>query len=474
MALLTLRDLIVERAQAAPAAPYIRVGETEYSNEDVLSLSVWFSDFIRARTSTSPRNRVGVSATSSQYLPIMIWAAVVSGTELVFVPNYARLQSRQPSLVELGVDVLFAEIAEVPEEAGIFSLPNLFRTACRQLRSAATIALTGYQPDGAGSFVFHTSGTEGEPKLVRCEFAKCLGAIQSMKAGGALSHAIDQTAFVSQPLYHSYGLSSFLEYSFVGSRVVLPSGKSPLGPAGELLNGPGPREVTAVEGVPYFWAQCARLSDRMQLPRLKHMGVGGGPLDQEIMTLLVRRFPGVTVSVRYGLTETPSVVSHKVFRLPYGEYWKSSGRTMPGYHVTIVDETMTALEPNQEGEIVVEGPFVATTDAVLRTGDIGYLTTDGELVVVGRKSVFIKHRGFRVSPEPVESAIGQFSGVVDCRVVARGDKLVAEVVHEDGLSKADIFAFLRSTLPGHCVPDEIVRVQEVPRTYSGKISRAGQ
>ncbi len=474
MALPTLRDLIIERVHAEPGAPYIRVGDTEYSNQDVLSLSVWFSDFIRAQTATSARKRVGVSATSSHYLLVIVWAAVVGDWELVFVPNYPRLESLQSSLVELGVDVLFSETAEVPDEVSIFPLPKLFAFACRQPRRAAAASWIRSRPDGAGAFVFHTSGTEGAPKLVRCEFSKCLGAIQSMKAGGALCHAIDQTAYISQPLYHSYGLSSFLEYSAVGSRLVLPSGLSPLGPAGELLKGAISGKVTAVEGVPHFWAQCARLRDRLQLPRLKHIGVGGGPLDPEILTPLVTRFPGVTVSVRYGLTETPSVVAHKVFRPPYVDDWRSSGRTMPGYHVKIASDTMTSLGPDHEGEIVVEGPFVATNDGVLRTGDLGYLTTDGELVVVGRKSAFIKHRGFRISPETVESAIGQFPGVVDCRILARGDKLVAEVVHEDGLPKAGIFAFLRTTLPSHCVPDEIVSVQEVPRTYSGKITRAGQ
>jgi acyl-coenzyme A synthetase/AMP-(fatty) acid ligase len=148
---------------------------------------------------------------------------------------------------------------------------------------------------------------------------------------------------------------------------------------------------------------------------------------------------------------------------------------LPVYNVEIVDEAGRILDRNQEGEILVSGECVGTylgqSESHLLTGDTGYLTNSDELVINGRKSVYIKYRGFRISPEWVESIIVSFNGIQDCRVLMIDSRLVAEVVYDDSISHSDILAFMSTRLPGYAIADEVVRVESVQRTPSGKIKR---
>ena len=117
------------------------------------------------------------------------------------------------------------------------------------------------------------------------------------------------------------------------------------------------------------------------------------------------------------------------------------------------------------------GTYLGQTENRLSTGDTGYINGSNELVINGRKSLYLKNRGFRVSPDQVESVISSLCGVQDCRVLMIDSKLVAEVVYDDSTSGGDILSFLSTRLPSYAVVDEVVRVQSVPRTRSGKVKR---
>jgi acyl-coenzyme A synthetase/AMP-(fatty) acid ligase len=227
--------------------------------------------------------------------------------------------------------------------------------------------------------------------------------------------------------------------------------------------------------VPYFYSQLSKLAGRFIMPALNHLGLGGGGLDNIAFDKLREVYPAITVSVRYGMTETPSVVSHRIFRSISRVDRDSSGQVLPVYKVEIVDTSGRTLARNQEGEIVVSGDCVGTYlgqgGSRLLTGDTGYITDRNELVINGRKSLYIKNRGFRVSPERVESVIASLDGVQDCRVLMVDSKLVAEVVYDDSISQGDILDHMGARLPGYAIADEVVRVESVPRTPSGKIKR---
>lgn len=335
------------------------------------------------------------------------------------------------------------------------------------------------------AFIFQTSGTTGEAKWVEVSHGHFLAAIEGLWRAGGLSHAMEQVVYLTPPLFHSYGLSSPLEYTFVGSTIALPRGISPLGAVGDLREPNLAANITAIEGVPYFYAQLSKLSKRgrgnpLWLPKLRHIGYGGGALVPTVFERLRAGYPVQTCSVRYGMTETPSVVSQKIFNFVGDEDWTSSGLVLPLYDLRIVDETGTIALPGQVGEICLKGnclalPYVGEFDNgvdFFATGDLGYFDNNQELHVVGRKSVYLESRGFRVSPEYVESVAGLHEDVHDCQALNFNGSLWLNVVPiVSALSTNELLSFLSERLPGYAVPDQIKFVKSIERTSSGKIRR---
>ena len=258
-----------------------------------------------------------------------------------------------------------------------------------------------------------------------------------MHSAGCLGHAAGRTVFLTVPLFHSYGLSASLEYLSAGGTLVFPSGASQFGPVGEL-NEPHVRDsVEAIEAVPYFYEQLVKLVGRLRPPRIVHVGFGGGAVSTNTTEVLQGYWPQAGYSVRYGLTETPSVVSHKVEALAQRRDPRAAGSVLSCYDVQIADGRGRPVGRGREGAIVLYGEnlgsYLGTAPAEgFETGDLGFMDESGELFVTGRKAAFLKNRGFRISPERLESLLLTMHGIRDGRVLMRDNRLLAELVADDG------------------------------------------
>jgi len=473
----SLSSLLIQQERKDPERTYLcgQFGSISYGA--TLTLVRHLAQRLVLYSPAAGRRVVGLSTEIPEHVAYIVWATIFADISIVFLPRCRDPVVMRRAMKEASVEVLLTDEPALLQELWCLDLKDIVRSALsgggQPGAPAKDIPAAPCESDAG--FVFQTSGTAGEPKWVQCEYRKFSSVIECMLHSGMLDHARDQSVFLTPPLYHSYGLSAFLEYTSTGSTIIFPQGASPLGPVGDLGDSALRDTVTAIEGVPYFYSQLSKLADRFIMPALNHLGLGGGGMDNIAFARLREAYPASTVSVRYGLTETPSVVSHKLFRPPFREDRGSSGRVLPVYNVDIVDRTGRALDRNQEGEIMVSGDCVGTylgqSGGHLLTGDTGYLTDSNELVINGRKSVYIKNRGFRVSPEWVESVIASFNGIQDCRVLMVDSRLVAEVVYDDSISHRDILAFISTRLPGYAIADEVVRVESVPRTLSGKIKR---
>ena len=231
--------------------------------------------------------------------------------------------------------------------------------------------------------------------------------------------------------------------------------------------------------MPHFYEQLVKLAGRLQPPRIVHLGFGGGAVSAITTEALQGYWPQARYSVRYGLTETPSVVSHKVEALAQRRDPRAAGSVLSCHDVQITDAKGRSVERGREGEIVlykdnVAGYLGTAPSEGFPTGDLGFLERSGELFVTGRKAAFLKNRGFRVSPERIESLLMTMDGIRDGRVLMRDDRLHAELVADGdaGPPQSAVTEYLAERLPAYCVPDAISFVPAIPRTASGKIRRA--
>ncbi|MCT4357387.1 AMP-binding protein [Streptomyces sp. Je 1-79] len=221
---------------------------------------------------------------------------------------------------------------------------------------------------------------------------------------------------------------------------------------------------------------------------------GGAPVPPALVEKFRAGF-GPYIRNGYGLTECTApcaaVPPEKEAPVDPASGTLSVGVPGPDTVVRILDETGAEVPFGEQGEIAVRGPQVVpgywrlpeatgTTfpDGELRTGDIGFMDTDGWLYVVDRKKDMINASGFKVWPREVEDVLYTHPAVREAAVVGiphayRGETVKAYVSLRPGsaVGPDELSAYCEQRLAAYKYPREVEILPELPKTTSGKILR---
>ncbi len=295
--------------------------------------------------------------------------------------------------------------------------------------------LSGSRPvEDGDALVVPTSGTTGEPKGAVLTRAAVEASARATSARLAVDPS-DDAWLLRLPVAHVGGLSVVTRALLTGT---------------PLLFDEDERPATLVSLVP-------TQANRDALDRYRVVLVGGGADWRSRPDNVVRT---------YGMTETGSGVVY-------------DGRPLDGVEVR-VDAT---------GQIRVRGPMLlrcyrdgtSPLDAGgwLGTGDAGSIDADGVLHVEGRIGDVIVTGGEKVWPVAVEEALGAHPDVAEVAVAGRpddewGQRVVAWIVPAAGavpVTLAELRDHTKSRLPAYAAPREVVVVDRLPKTPSGKVQR---
>jgi fatty-acyl-CoA synthase len=336
------------------------------------------------------------------------------------------------------------------------------------------------------SVICYTSGTTGHPKgVVFSHRSTVLHAIGEL---GVDAHCISATDTVLSitPMFHvaSWGLP--YTSALAGAKLVLAGADTSPQALARLYE----RErVTVTAGVPTFWARFVDLLDQggYDLSSLRRVLCGGAPMPDA----LARRYAehGIEVRRAWGMTEmSPSGT------MEYAGTTTPQGRIVPLVELRICDAEGNELPWDGEsvGEIEARGPWIASAyyepdddsnetrfhDGWLRTGDLGWMTPDGQLCLVDRVKDLVKSGGEWISSQALEEQLAVHPAVLEAAVVARPDpewdeRPVAFVVLVPGstASGEDLRAFLLGRVAKWWIPDTFELVDELPKTPVGKIDK---
>jgi long-chain acyl-CoA synthetase len=118
----------------------------------------------------------------------------------------------------------------------------------------------------------------------------------------------------------------------------------------------------------------------------------------------------------------------------------------------------------------------ALRDDVLHTGDLGYLTTEGDLMITDRKGDLIIRGGANVYPAEVERVLHEDTRVAACAVVGipderLGERVAAAVVVAEGATVTgdQLRTHCAASLARYKVPEVILFVDDLPRNAMGKV-----
>jgi malonyl-CoA/methylmalonyl-CoA synthetase len=345
----------------------------------------------------------------------------------------------------------------------------------------------------AACLVLYTSGTTGAPKGALLCARNIAATLDGLQQAWQLSEV--DTIVHSLPLFHAHGLVFGLYGALrVGACLELVPRFSPEAIASAL--GGESRVLYAVPTLYHRLAEAAAtepaVRDALAHARLLVSGSAALPAREHAR---IEALTGQRVCERYGLSETlinTAVFAGKERRPGY------VGEALPGVEVRLVDDARTPLVAHDDqtfGEVCVRGPNVflgylnrpEATRAVLDadgwfyTGDLGALSSDGYLRIVGRKATdIIKSGGFKIGAGEIEGALLEHPDVREVAVLGMpdadlGERIVAYVVARDpnALPSSDaLIEAVSKALSKHKRPREIRFVTDLPRNAMGKVQKA--
>ncbi len=460
-----------------------------------------FAHFLTAR-GIGRGAKVGVCLDYSLDMVIAVLGTLKSGAAYVpFDPSYpaARLRlmvAQLPGLALIAVSPATAALV-APTGVETVDLAECSGPLARLATSDPDVGVTG---DDLCYAVF-TSGSTGTPKVTAARHEGWFNLLNWLLLEYGLhrgSHHLVLSAF-------GFDLSqrSLMMPLFCGAtQHLLPSRNFDTAMAYRLLTEYGIRTVHCATSVLYLlvdW-ETARRGDA--LAGLDQVFFGGEPLSFERVAQWAAR-EGNTCALlhQYGVAECTDVASsYDLAGRGAGEQGPVPvGKPVHNTDIHILDADLADVGPGEHGEICISGTSVGagylggtgpeserfTTvvrdgvpHRVYRTGDRGYVTPTGDLVVLGRMDATVKIRGMRIDPADVERALSRLDGVREAAVVTRradcGDiELIAFVAPKGPEPDADdVRAGLLRELPRNMVPAHVISVPALPLNPNGKVDRA--
>lgn len=331
-----------------------------------------------------------------------------------------------------------------------------------------------------------TSGTTGAPKGVtythRANYLHTLRQLQADVIGLTSRDVVLPVV----PMFHANAWGLPFSCPAVGAKLVLPGRNTDGASLTKLISD---ENVTIGVGVPTIWLEVFDYLDAhaISLPNLERIMVGGAPMPAALMKRIEAR--GIEVQTTWGMTElSPLGTATPVGNSPRDP--RKSGRPAPGIDLLLTDAAGKPLVQQRgvEGHLWVQGPAVveryfgqaesATADGWFNTGDLAKIDKDGSLEITGRSKDLIKSGGEWINPAEIEAIISAIPGVSQAAVIGREDPkwgerplLVIELREDCDPSDEDLITALKGKVANWWIPEEIVRLPEMPLAATGKIDK---
>lgn len=339
-------------------------------------------------------------------------------------------------------------------------------------------------PDAIADLLY-TTGTTGRKKGVVLTQANILAAARNISQ--FVGNRPEDVEIVPLPLSHSFGLGRLRCLAVTGHTLVLEPG---VGTGATVVKRILETRATGLAMVPAGFDILRRMTGdalKQAQDRLLYIEIGSAPMKPETRQWLMDLLPNTRLCHHYGLTEA----SRAAFTEYHSDAHKpgTAGRAAPNVEIMICDDKKRRLPAGETGEVVVRGGMVmreywnqpeltqqTLCSEGLKTGDIGYVDTDGYLFLLGRRNDLINVGGRKVAPDEIEDLLCQLDGVRDAGCVGEHDELLGErvkayLVADREIQRSEVVAFLRARVEDFKIPQVIERIVRIPRTNSGKIQR---
>ncbi len=338
------------------------------------------------------------------------------------------------------------------------------------------------------AYVIYTSGSTGQPKGVGNTHGALAERLQWMQA----TYRLDASDVLMQKAPISFDVSVWECFwpLISGCRLVLAGPGEHRDPhrIAQLVQTYG---VTTLHFVPPLLQLFIDEPLAAECTSLRRLFSGGEALPAELRNRVLAQLPAVQLHNRYGPTETAINVTHWHCQAEDGER-SPIGRPLGNVICRVLDEHLNPLPAGVPGELCIAGiglargylgragltaerfvadPLGEAGTRLYRTGDRVRWSRDGVLEYLGRLDQQVKLRGFRVEPEEIEARLLALDGVAQAVVLVRDGQLIGYYTAHTPLDERDVKAALAAELPEYMVPAQVMHLDAMPLSPSGKLDR---
>ena len=345
------------------------------------------------------------------------------------------------------------------------------------------------------STLCYTSGTTGEPKGALYSHRGTVLQAWAICGAGAAGFAADDCILPLAPLYHCNAWSAAYAAALTGAKLVLPGRAHDPAALHELIVAEG---VTVALAVPTVWlAMLAWLKETgNDLGQLRRILSGGSAVPLSLMQRLERDY-GVASIHAWGMTETTAAATYARPRkgAPPEEadaVRRRQGVPLYGSELRIVDDAGRELPWDGEavGHLRSRGHWIASAyfrredqplldaEGWMPTGDVASIDAAGSIEITDRSKDLVKSGGEWISSIQLENAAVAHPGVAEAAVIAvphpkwlERPLLIVVRVKGAQVGAEELRDFLAKRVAKWWLPDEVVFVDELPHTATGKIQK---
>ncbi|MDQ0341084.1 fatty-acyl-CoA synthase [Caldalkalibacillus uzonensis] len=346
----------------------------------------------------------------------------------------------------------------------------------------------------------YTSATTGSPKGVIYSHRGI--TLHSMALGLADTAAISESDVCMPvvPMFHANAWGMPFAATWFGSSQVLPGPWFTPELLAKLIH---TERVTITAGVPTIWLgllkELENSGEVYDMSSLRAVLCGGSAAPLGMIRTFETKY-NIPFIHAYGMTETTPLVTLsrlKSYQTDLSDEEKlviraKQGYVVPGLEIKVInDNGETAWNGEEMGELLVRGPWIANAyynderskdafkDGWLYTGDIVTIDEEGVIRIADRTKDLVKSGGEWISTIDLENALMGHDGVFEAAVVGVPhpkwqERPVACIVLKPNASvtKEELLDFLKPQFPKWWLPDDIVFMDEIPKTSVGKFLKA--